>query len=633
MPGNSQPKSSKSKVKNPSGQSGQNTQTVSNGGQSVDMQTSRSRSGWGDGNMNSNGVAGGIHQPTFANPQGYTQQFHGQTLPAPNMQNQFMNMNTNQNNQGQWQGHVGQNTQQSTAQYDQGSGFYAPPQPNLSLNNNSYDNSTIINMIQQLNNNFTSRLSNIENSVSKLSNIECEISYMRTDMSKLQLENANMSRRMFEVEKSCQTISNMFDDAAKARSVLQTDVSVLKTENSQLRSNIDQNVSKFEERCSSLNSELQELKARSMQSNLVFYGLAEAPHGDTENTESKLKDFLKHELELEDPGKVDEIVFDRVHRLGRPKWNPQDNPRPIVAKFERYKDREFIRQNSKALNEKRCPYYIREQFPPAIEAARKQLYPIMRQYSRDPANRVALVRDKLYINNRLYVPPDPSETSTQRRDMVQQRDINQGDRRLARGIRLAQLPFFESRNRFGRLAFVEDNNDSSVNPGNSNRSSKRPASSPAYDETSLKKLQCAQTMRENLSHDSSIGDMQIREGTTATDNEYETSEHVIHTVQNDPIMEMDEEIQPVGSQVSSEDPINVVSSGQLVQINGSGCITNDPSFSSGAPVPGADVLPLNTQTVTVEVHQATSQVDENSGENGIITDQLIFRLATRGRAE
>ena len=204
MPSNSQPKSSKSKVKNPSGQSGQNTQTVSNGGQSVDMQTSRS--GWGDGNMNSNGVAGGIHQPTFVNPQGYTQQFHGQTLPAPNMQNQFMNMNTNQNNQGQWQGQVGQNTQQSTAQYDQGSGFYAPPQPNLSLNNNSYDNSTINNMIQQLNNNFTSRLSNIENSVSKLSNIECEISYMRTDMSTLQLENANMSRRMFEVEKSCQTI-------------------------------------------------------------------------------------------------------------------------------------------------------------------------------------------------------------------------------------------------------------------------------------------------------------------------------------------------------------------------------------------------------------------------------------------
>ena len=79
-------------------------------------------------------------------------------------------------------------------------------------------------------------------------------------------------------------------------------------------------------------------------------------------------------------------------------------------------------------------------------------------------------------------------------------------------------------------------------------------------------------MRESLSHDSSISDMQIREGTTAPDNEHETSERVIQSVQNDPIMEMDEEIQPVGSQVSSEDPINVMSSGKLVQNNGPRCI-------------------------------------------------------------
>ena len=65
-----------------------------------------------------------------------------------------------------------------------------------------------------------------------------------------------MSRRMLEVEKSCQTVCNMFDDAAKSRSALQADVSALKGENSQLRRSIDNNVSKFEERCSTLNSEL-----------------------------------------------------------------------------------------------------------------------------------------------------------------------------------------------------------------------------------------------------------------------------------------------------------------------------------------------------------------------------------------
>ena len=145
-----------------------------------------------------------------------------------------------------------------------------------------------------------------------------------------------------------------------------------------------------------------------MQPNLVFYGIAEAPSGDADNTESKLRDFLKHELDLEGPEKVSEIVFDRVHRLGRPKWDQHENPRPIVAKC--YKDRKFIRQNSKTLNERKCAYYIREQFPPAIEATRKLLYPVMTQYSRGPSNRVALVRDKLYINGRLYVLPDSHAT-------------------------------------------------------------------------------------------------------------------------------------------------------------------------------------------------------------------------------
>ena len=97
-------------------------------------------------------------------------------------------------------------------------------------------------------------------------------------------------------------------------------------------------------------------------------------------------------------------------------------------------------------------------------------------------------------------------------------------------------------------------------------------------------------MRESLSNDRSLSSIQIREGTPAPDNEHETSKHVTKYVQNDPIMEMDEEIQPVGSQVSSEDPINIVSSGQLVHNNGPRCIANDLSFSSGAPVTGADIL-------------------------------------------
>ena len=151
-------------------------------------------------------------------------------------------------------------------------------------------------------------------------------------------------------------------------------VSVLKSANVQLRSDVKVNVSKFEQLCSTLNSDIQELKACSIQSILVFHRIVEAPQGETDNTETKLRDVLKYELDLENPERVDGIVFDRIHRLGRSRRDQYINNRPIVAKFERYKDREFIRQNSKILNEKRHQYNIREQFPLEIEAKRKLLY-------------------------------------------------------------------------------------------------------------------------------------------------------------------------------------------------------------------------------------------------------------------
>ena len=52
-------------------------------------------------------------------------------------------------------------------------------------------------------------------------------------------------------------------------------------------------------RCSVLKDELLEMKARSKQSNLVFYGSAEAPKVEPDNTESKLRDFLRNELNFQ----------------------------------------------------------------------------------------------------------------------------------------------------------------------------------------------------------------------------------------------------------------------------------------------------------------------------------------------
>lgn len=147
-----------------------------------------------------------------------------------------------------------------------------------------------------------------------------------------------------------------------------------------------------------------EVQWRSMRDNLVFTGINESNlhQGETENCEIIIKTFLRNEMRIER-----EIHFDRVHRLGF--YNPQQKyPRPIVAKFTFYKDKELVR--SVALKTLiGSPFGVNEQFPKEIEEKRKLLYQeakIARQNKQNKQNKVRLVRDKLYINGQQYIPPE-----------------------------------------------------------------------------------------------------------------------------------------------------------------------------------------------------------------------------------
>ena len=119
--------------------------------------------------------------------------------------------------------------------------------------------------------------------------------------------------------------------------------------------------------------------------------------------------MLQSELPLEQPELVQQIRFDRVHRIGSRKRN-SNQPRPIVAKFERFQDRETIRKAGMELNSNpRSKYKVREQFPKEIEDRRKLLYSAMYRLKLNPQNRVNMVRDKLYLNGKVYIPEEDSE--------------------------------------------------------------------------------------------------------------------------------------------------------------------------------------------------------------------------------
>lgn len=76
-------------------------------------------------------------------------------------------------------------------------------------------------------------------------------------------------------------------------------------------------------------------------------------------------------------------------------------PRPVVVKFHSFTHRTHVRKSAFRL--KGLPYSIAEHYPLHIELERRKLYPI-RKWARDRRRKVRLYRDKLFIDDMLFVP-------------------------------------------------------------------------------------------------------------------------------------------------------------------------------------------------------------------------------------
>ena len=87
----------------------------------------------------------------------------------------------------------------------QGNGYNCQTSYGAQSGDNSHNNE-ISSMIMQINNDFSKRLTMIENYLSKLRNIENEVTLVRADVSPIKTDNIDFNRRLIETEISCQTI-------------------------------------------------------------------------------------------------------------------------------------------------------------------------------------------------------------------------------------------------------------------------------------------------------------------------------------------------------------------------------------------------------------------------------------------
>lgn len=222
----------------------------------------------------------------------------------------------------------------------------------------------------------------IKKSVSKIDSIEKTVNKIILKVDNLETKVKNMDTRLLEVESSCSYASDEIDSTKKNINTATKDIGIFKNK-------FDENVKNFEAKTQELDTKLNDLEARSMRENLLFYGFKE---NDGENCEDLILDLIKTKLEIDS-----NISLDRVHRIGKPK---DKGNRPIVAKFHNYKDRELVRITSfnKQTELRALNLGVGVQQTKSTMEKRRPLYSVMNR-EKDAGNIVKWAGSKLLVRS------------------------------------------------------------------------------------------------------------------------------------------------------------------------------------------------------------------------------------------
>lgn len=137
-------------------------------------------------------------------------------------------------------------------------------------------------------------------------------------------------------------------------------------------------MTKLSEENKGMKESILDIQARSKRDNLIFSGI---PEQEEEDPEAPFKKFLQKQLELP-VDTVKNISFHWVHRLGRKQPDSQ-HQRPIVAKFEHFKQKELVKSQGQEL--RGTDFSMKDQFPREILEHCRCLFPIRKSlWTEDP---------------------------------------------------------------------------------------------------------------------------------------------------------------------------------------------------------------------------------------------------------
>ena len=141
---------------------------------------------------------------------------------------------------------------------------------------------------------------------------------------------ANLSTQIGELKTSCDFLSKETSD--------------IKNEMKDNAITADKKIRDTKEKMFEIKIKTVDLEDRSRRSNLVFYNFPETEGENASDCEGKIITCLEG-LNIFASG--EEIYIDRAHRLGRKKEETDAKPRPIIAKFSYFKQKNQIVMNGK----------------------------------------------------------------------------------------------------------------------------------------------------------------------------------------------------------------------------------------------------------------------------------------------
>lgn len=178
------------------------------------------------------------------------------------------------------------------------------------------------------------------------------------------------------------------------------EIETLKAEFAKTSATVEENIEDIE----SLDADIETLKRRNIKleaytrrENVRIFNVEEEVD---ENTEAVVRNLLvtKMQIPLE---KVKSIRFERVHRIPKKTQNQRlpNRPRPVIARFSHYQDKEFVQSFYKNLNGTTIGFS--DDFPKEVEDIHKALYPVLKK-ARQNQQRAYFKFDKLIIDGRIY---------------------------------------------------------------------------------------------------------------------------------------------------------------------------------------------------------------------------------------